>query len=69
MGRLPHFLTHGAPLRALRARAPLILSIEKLVLVVVLVSGKVSSISELENMQRIFNKEFTFGLINIQYKM
>ena len=23
MGRLPHFLTHGAPLLALRARAPL----------------------------------------------
>ena len=23
MGRLPHFLTHGAPQRALRARAPL----------------------------------------------
>ena len=24
MGSLPHFVTHGAPLRALRARAPLI---------------------------------------------
>ena len=24
MGSLPHFLTHGAPLRALRARAPLL---------------------------------------------
>ena len=40
-----------------------ILSIEQsLVLVVVLVSGKNSSIYELENMPRMFNKGFTLGL-------
>ena len=27
MGSLPHFFTHGAPLRASRARAPLLVSI------------------------------------------
>ena len=29
MGSLPHFVTHGAPLRASRARAPLLLSLSE----------------------------------------
>ena len=35
MGSLPHFVTHGAPLRASRARAPLIIIIVIIIIIII----------------------------------